>query len=148
MHHFCSVIRNPDAPQKSMAEYLCNEHWYTESLFLKKSNLEIVVCFASAHLLMPICAKIIPCVKNVRVYVVRYVCIYLYWCLGDNQSVRSSVPVVSRWLWPGNRTFLEVASMVATWWLVAFLRSIDSDVNIPLKVPVTTIDALRHFETG
>ena len=27
-------------------------------------------------------------------------------------SVGSSVPVVSRWLWPGNRTFLEVASMV------------------------------------
>ena len=31
-----------------------------------------------------------------------------------------SVPVVSRWLWPGNRTFLEVASMVVTWWIVAF----------------------------
>ena len=34
------------------------------------------------------------------------------WCSGDNQSVGSSVPVVSRWLWPGNRIFLEVASMV------------------------------------
>ena len=31
----------------------------------------------------------------------------------------SSVLVVSRWLWPGNRTFLEVASMVVTWWMVA-----------------------------
>ena len=42
---------------------------------------------------------------------------------GDNQSVRSSVPVVSRWLWPGNRTFLEVTSMVVTRWTLAFLRS-------------------------
>ena len=31
--------------------------------------------------------------------------------------------MVSRWLWPGNRAFLEVASMVITWWIVAFLRS-------------------------
>ena len=30
----------------------------------------------------------------------------------DNQTEGSSAPVVSRWLWPGNRTFLEVASMV------------------------------------
>ena len=41
----------------------------------------------------------------------------------DDQSARSSVPVVSRWLWPGNGTFLEVASMVGTWWIVAFLHS-------------------------
>ena len=32
----------------------------------------------------------------------------------------SSVLVVSRWLWPGNRTFWEVVSMVVTWWTVAF----------------------------
>ena len=38
-------------------------------------------------------------------------------------SEASLVPVVSRWLWPGNRTFLEVASMVVTCWLVAFLQS-------------------------
>ena len=44
------------------------------------------------------------------------------WQSGDNQSVRSSAPVVSRWLWPGNRTSLEVASMVVTWWIAAFLR--------------------------
>ena len=49
------------------------------------------------------------------------------WCSGDNQSVRSSVPVVNRWLWPGNRTFLEVVSMMVTWWIVAFLCS-GSDV--------------------
>ena len=33
---------------------------------------------------------------------------------GDNHSVGSSVPVASSWLRPGNRTFLEVASIVAT----------------------------------
>ena len=27
--------------------------------------------------------------------------------------------VVSRWLFAGNRTFSEVASMVVTWWIVA-----------------------------
>ena len=42
---------------------------------------------------------------------------------GDNRSEGSSAPVVSRWLLPGDRTFLEVASMVVTWWIVAFLRS-------------------------
>ena len=41
----------------------------------------------------------------------------------DNQSVGSSVPVVNRWLGPGDRIFLEVASMVITQWIVAFLRS-------------------------
>ena len=48
------------------------------------------------------------------------------WWLGDNQSVRSSAPVVSRWFWPGNRTFLELASMVVTRWIVAFLRCVSS----------------------
>ena len=42
------------------------------------------------------------------------------WRSSDNPSVRSSVPVVSKWLWPGNRTFSEVASMVGTWWILAF----------------------------
>ena len=28
-----------------------------------------------------------------------------------------------RWLWPRNRTFLEVASMVVSWWILAFLCS-------------------------
>ena len=32
--------------------------------------------------------------------------------------------VVSRWLWPENRTFLEVDSMVVTWWIVAFLPNV------------------------
>ena len=45
------------------------------------------------------------------------------WHSVDNQSVRSSVPVVSIWLSSGNRTFLEVASMVDTWWIVAVLSS-------------------------
>ena len=46
------------------------------------------------------------------------------WRLGNNQNVRSSALVVSRWLWPGNKTVLEVASMVGTWWTVAFLQSV------------------------
>ena len=41
------------------------------------------------------------------------------WHSGDNQSGGLSVLVVSRWLWPENRT-LEVANMVVTWWIVAF----------------------------
>ena len=28
--------------------------------------------------------------------------------------------MVCRWLWPGNGTFLEVDSMVFSWWIVAF----------------------------
>ena len=46
-------------------------------------------------------------------------------CSGNNQSVGLSVPKVSRLLRPGNRIFLEVASMVTTWWIVAFLCSDD-----------------------
>ena len=42
---------------------------------------------------------------------------------GNNWSEGSSAPVVSRWLGPGNRTFLEVESMVVTWWIVLFLPS-------------------------
>ena len=48
---------------------------------------------------------------------------------GDNQSVGSSVLVVSRWLWLGKGTFFEVASMVVTWWIVAFLRSVNQNVR-------------------
>ena len=46
------------------------------------------------------------------------------WCSGYNQTAESSVPVVSRRLWPGNRTFSEVVSIVVTWWIVAFLHSV------------------------
>ena len=45
------------------------------------------------------------------------------WLSGDNKFVWSSAPVVSRWLLLANRTFLEVDSMVASWWIVAFLPS-------------------------
>ena len=30
-------------------------------------------------------------------------------------------PSASRWLWPGKRTFVEVDSMVVSWWIMAFL---------------------------
>ena len=46
------------------------------------------------------------------------------WWSDDNESFGSSVLVVSRWLWLWNRTFLEVSSMVVTWWIVAFWRSV------------------------
>ena len=49
------------------------------------------------------------------------------WLLPERQQAKghlpSLVPVIRRWLWPGNRTFLEVASMVVTYWIAAFLRS-------------------------
>ena len=51
--------------------------------------------------------------KHIEHYSIR-------WCSGNNQSVGSSAPVVSRWLWTGNRTVLEVTSMVVTWWIVFF----------------------------
>ena len=44
------------------------------------------------------------------------------WLSGDNLSVRISAPVVSRWLWPGNGAFLEMASTVVTWWIVDFAQ--------------------------
>ena len=31
------------------------------------------------------------------------------------------------WLWPGNRTYLKVASMVVTWWRVAFFPVIHTE---------------------
>ena len=45
-------------------------------------------------------------------------------CEGDNWSEESSVPVITRWLWSGNRTFLEVVTKVVTCWIVAFLHSV------------------------
>ena len=48
------------------------------------------------------------------------------WRLSDNQSVQSSAQEVSRWLWPENKTFLEVDSMVSSWWVAAFLPSVPS----------------------
>ena len=56
----------------------------------------------------------------------------------DNQSVESSVPVVSRWLWPENRTFWEVASTVVTWWIVAFLPHIKRQ-----RSPLSHVDHLE-----
>ena len=53
----------------------------------------------------------------------RYWWPFTHWQSGDNQSVESSIPVVSRWLWPGNMAFLEVASMVVSWWAVDALPS-------------------------
>ena len=66
---------------------------------------------------------------------------------GDNYSEGSLVPVVSRSLGPGNRIFLEVTSMVVTWWIVAFLHS-----NIPCperhhltKLEITRSDTKQQY---
>ena len=40
----------------------------------------------------------------------------------------SSVLVVSRWLWLGNRTFLPVASMMVTYWIVSVFAVIGNVV--------------------
>ena len=38
----------------------------------------------------------------------------------SNCHVIISVPMVSRWSWPGNRTILKVDSLVVSWWIVFF----------------------------
>ena len=60
---------------------------------------------------------------------------------GDNQSEGPSAPVVSRWLGPGNRTFLEEASMVVTWYIVAFFAwcSAFDDVITTVLLPELSI---------
>ena len=56
--------------------------------------------------------------------------------------VIGSVPVVSRWLWPGNKTFLEVASMVVTWWSSVILRSVQPDGINSIHGYATIISAI------
>ena len=74
------------------------------------------------------------------------------WREGENLSEGSSVPVVSRWLWPGNWTFLKVASMVVTWWIVAFLLSHDFDENSKTacmrSVPGMIYAFIEHASSG
>ena len=71
------------------------------------------------------------------------------WCSADNQSAGHQY----RWLWPGNRTFLEVASMVVTWWIVSFWCSdsmcvwIRESCNIPIReVTVCILVLTTHKE--
>ena len=90
---------------------------------------------------------------------------------GDNQSVRSSAPVVSRCCPGGYNVKLYISRGRLAWWLLAFLYcvplidlfsllgivtlernlyrlSCHTCVFLTLTVLVTTIDALGHFETG
>ena len=92
---------------------------------------------------------------------------------GDNQSVRSSAPVVSRCFPGGYNVKLYISRGRLAWWLLAFcavlardkvrvkdiaflvnsedlsMEQIDGSItHLTLTVPVTTIDALHHFETG
>ena len=43
-------------------------------------------------------------------------------------SEGSSAPMVSRWLRPGNRTLLEVDSMVVSWWIVFFALCVNLEI--------------------
>ena len=53
------------------------------------------------------------------------------------------------WLWPGNRTFLEVASMVGTWWIVAFWPSDYATVSVSRSgtggLACITLSSLRRY---
>ena len=44
------------------------------------------------------------------------------------------------WLWPGNKTSLEVASTVITWWIVAFLPS---ECNILMEQQLMLLSSTR-----
>ena len=58
-----------------------------------------------------------------------------HWCSGDNQSVRSSVPVLASGYDLEMEHFLEVASIVVTWWIVALLHSVISCFSVlPNKI--------------
>ena len=64
-------------------------------------------------------------------------------------SKGSSVLVVNRWLWPANNTFLEVASMVVTWWIVAFLYSVcyvdRSSIEWGIYLTILSINYLQFY---
>ena len=67
----------------------------------------------------------------------------------DNRCEGLSARVVSRWLWPGNRTFLDVASMVVSWWIVAFLSSVKQDnTEVTVAHSILEILPLQCFEIG
>ena len=68
---------------------------------------------------------------------------------GDNQSVRSSAPVVSRCFPGGYNVKLYISRGRLAWWLLAFLHSVTGFIKsyldemlVTLKVLVTTMDAL------
>ena len=48
------------------------------------------------------------------------------WCL-------SCVDLFDQWEWSGNWTFVEVTSMVVTWWIVAFFAQCKHILSLPLQ---------------
>ena len=60
---------------------------------------------------------------------------------GDNQSVRSSAPVVSRCFPGGYNVKLYISRGRLAWWLLAFLHS---DTFYTLKVPEQRGNILQH----
>ena len=66
-------------------------------------------------------------------------------------SVRSSAAVVqSTWFCPGNRTSIEVDSMVVTWWIVAFLPSVSGQYveSGQIQVNIQTVQTTIQIFTG
>ena len=64
------------------------------------------------------------------------------WCSGDYQSEGASVLVVSRWLWPRNRTYLDVLA----WWLPGRYRlfgAVLSSLQLPENFAISVIP--HHF---
>ena len=49
---------------------------------------------------------------------------HFVYCPSASEGKWRVISMVSRWLWPGNRTYLELVSMVVTWWIVACLPSV------------------------
>ena len=62
---------------------------------------------------------------------------YFDYCLsaseGDNQSVRSSAPVVSRCFPGGYNVKLYISSGRLAWWLLAFLHSVFHQLFLPTE---------------
>ena len=62
------------------------------------------------------------CLQGEHIHVALRKNASIHYCCrsGDNRSVGASVPVVCRWLWPGNRTLSEMASMVDSGFFAQF----------------------------
>ena len=60
---------------------------------------------------------------------------------GDNQSVRSSAPVVSRCFPGGYNVKLYISRGRLAWWLLAFLHSVSHDCGFIWRVPVRGVKA-------
>ena len=65
---------------------------------------------------------------------------------GDNQSVRSSAPVVSRCFPGGYNVKLYISRARLAWWLLAFLHSVTNDHVLRAGISVTWNVLCHHLE--